>query len=161
MDVLEAVFRSIDAEARSGSVGRPVCVRASFVLSDDHGKLVSVLARVAAAAFGWLADEPFNLYASGSVRAGNVGILAEGASGTTALLAAAVLREEKPQADILLLGSEGTLHHEGDANESHGDFASSSWVDGDLTPGEKRFFEAIESSLDRGSVVRWATGGNR
>ena len=127
----------------------------------DHGTLVTALARATEAAFSWLADEPLDFYASGSVRSGNISILAQGADGTTTLLSAALLREETPRADILVLGTRGTLHHEGQANAPHEALASSSWNDGDLTPGEKRFFEAIESSLDRASVVRPATGGKQ
>lgn len=161
MDTLEAIFQSIDTETRSGSIGRPVCVRASFVLSADHGKILTALARAAAAAFRWLADQPLDFYASGGVESGHVSILAQGATGTTALVSVALLREKTPTADILLLGDGGTLHHEGEANAPHEDLASSSWNDGDLTPGEKRFLEAIERSLDRRSVVHTGTGEQR
>ena len=123
--------------------------------------MVTALSRATAAAFGWLADRPLDLYASGSVRSGQISILAQGEEGTTAVVSAALLGEETPRADILVLGNKGTLHHEGEANAPHEDLASSSWNDGDLASGEKRFFEAIESSLDRASVVRLAAGENR
>ena len=161
MDVLEAVFQSIGEEARSGSIGRPVCVRASFVLSADHGRLATTLARAGAAALRWLADEPLDLFVSGGVRSGHISVLAQGATGTTALVSVALLREEVPSADILVLGDRGSLHHEGAANAPHEDLGSSSWNDGDLTPAEKRFLEAIESSLERSSVVRPAPGEKR
>lgn len=158
MDSLEAVFQSIETEVRSASVGRPVCTRASFVLSEDHGKLTAVLARATAAAFGWLADEPLDLYASGSVRSGHVGILAQGAGGTSVLLSTTLVRGETPRADILLLGSRGTLHHEGAANGPHEDLAGSSFTAGDLSAGERRLLEAIESSLEERTLVRWTKG---
>lgn len=161
MDSLDAVFQSIDTEARSGSVGRPVCVRASFVLPVDHGRLATTLARAATAALRWLADEPLDLFVSGSVRSGHISVLVQGASGTTALVSVALLREETRKADILVLGDRGSLHHEGDANAPHEDPAGASWNDGDLTPEEKRILDAIESSLDRGSVVHPATGAQR
>lgn len=146
------LFQRLRAEASSGRVGRPVLVRGSLELSADHGRLTVDLARGLAEAFRWLGDEPVEVYAAGSAAAGQVTALARGRSGTAALLSTALLRRGTPRVRLLVLGSRGSLRHDGDL-EAHEPGTAADAADDDERLGgrEKAIFDAVEESLSSGA----------
>lgn len=153
IDSLETLLDTIAAETGSGRIGRPVSVRGLVEMYPDHGQLLALLARLACRASHWLDDPPARLYASGSVESGHVTALLEGRGGTTALLTGGVLRAGSPFVDLLIVGSRGTLHHEGGIAASHLEIPEAAALPGDLTAVERRLLEGLGRSLESGGPV--------
>lgn len=144
-DRLSTLFATLREDVRSGRIGRPVSVRGFFELSADHGQLVTDLSRTATAAFELLGEAPVEVSTAGKIESGHVSLLAVGGSGTTAVLSVSVLRGRVPTADLLVIGSRGTLRYEGGANSPHLDLSTPPGRT--PSPAELRIFRAIESSL--------------
>ena len=94
-------------------IGRPVAVRLYAYLSPDHGELLRGTADALALADRWLPGELVRLEARGSVELGHVTVLAEFSGGETALVSGACLHDGPPRIDFLILGTQGSVRHEG------------------------------------------------
>lgn len=147
MSSIAALLDTLGDEARSGRIGRPVSVRAFAEVSADHGKLSTVLAALCRRAFDWLGDEPVELGVAGSLESGHLSALARGRTGTTALVTASVLRGALPVLDVLVLGTEGSAFHEGEAGAAHLDA-------GELAAGEGARERVLRSAISRALEAR-------
>jgi hypothetical protein len=157
---LEDLFRAVAEALRSGRVGRPACVRGFLELSADHGHLVPLLARVLDEACRWLEDAPASLHAAGGAAAGQVTCLLRGESGATALLTAGLLRSGAPTVDLLILGSRGSLRHEGGPNAVSLP-ATAPWQETALSGEARAIRDALERALESGAPVEFRAGGRR
>jgi len=153
MSSLDAIFRSISGEVRSGRIGRGVCVRAHLELSADHGKLTPLLARGLADAFACLGENALDVRASGDLRAGQLSALARGLEGASAIVSVALRRGTIPIVDLLVLGSRGSMRHDGEANAANLEGIDDGLAPDALDPEAHAFLDAVERSLATGKTA--------
>lgn len=158
-DPLEALYAAVGKECASGRIGRPVMARGEIEAVADHGRLLAILARALGAASGWLADVPERVLASGSLEAGHVAALIEGEKGTTCLLACGVLRQGPPTADLIVLGTNGAIRHEGPEDGIAVDYSAPPGAPEELSQAERSILRALEASLASGSPAAVAAPG--
>lgn len=96
-----------------GRIGRPVAVRLHAFVSPDHGQLVPSTAEALAMVAKWFEADLVLLEARGAVESGHIVALAQFEAGQTALVSGTCLFEGPSRLDFILLGSQGSVRHEG------------------------------------------------
>jgi predicted dehydrogenase len=146
MTTLADLHQAVHDALASGRLGTPVFVR-------YHGqaaartRLVPQLARMAAAARDWLAQDLQRIHALGSVAAGAVSATLEFKGGATAVVSAATAPGRQSLVDILVLGNRGALCHDA----GHTLIGGTSPAQPDPPP-EPRLLAAIQKAIRSGKV---------
>jgi hypothetical protein len=161
MQPLETLFQTIERELRNGRIGRPVCVRGHLELSADHGRLLPALAGAAQRALEWLGEGASRVFAAGSIEAGHVCTLIEGRGGPACLLSIALRRRSFPVADILVIGNQGSLRHEGLENGLSASVEAVEAGRDALSEAARAMLTAIERSLESAAPVDVDDAGRR
>jgi predicted dehydrogenase len=111
MTTLADLHQAVHDALASGRLGTPVFVRYHGQATAST-RLVPQLARMAAAARTWLAQDLRHIHALGSVAAGAVSVTLEFKGGATAVVSAATRTGRESLVDILVLGNRGALYHD-------------------------------------------------
>lgn len=135
MSYFAGLGKAVAAAIAQNRIGSPVCLRAFFQLSADHGRLLQTMGEALAAASQWFSSPPARVFALGGIAAGEITAIVEYAGGQTALVCVGVLRNAPPLSNLLLIGNRGTLRFE-DAPEI-----------GEPGPANRPLLSAFEKSL--------------
>jgi hypothetical protein len=116
MTALAELHAAVQGVIAGKRLGRPVFVRYTRAV-EGADTLLPALTRAAAVVCDWLGQPPEQVYALGSVGAGQVALTLRFRDGATALVSISRSPPRANGVDVMVLGDHGALYHDaGDAN---------------------------------------------
>jgi len=112
MNTLADLHHAVQSTLASKRLGTPVFVRYSFHGQETAAAVVQRLARATKTACDWLGQVLDKVYATGSVKGGQVSLMLECRGGATAVVTWIRGAGRGHGVDILLLGNNGALYHD-------------------------------------------------
>jgi hypothetical protein len=152
MTALAELHAAVRAAVASGRLGRPVFVRQTQAVEKAEDVLPA-LVRSAAAVGEWLGQAPEQLYALGSVDAGQVSLTLRFRGGATALVSVSRSPPRGDGVDVMVLGDHGALYHDAGAADLWDQPAT------DEPPPNRALRGAIERALRSGRPEPVGGGG--
>lgn len=111
------LHRAVQSTIASKRLGRPVFVRYTLQGQDKPETIVPRLAQVTAAVRDWLGQPLDRLYATGTVKGGQISLTLQFRDGGTAQVSYARGQSRGSGVDLLVLGNHGAIYHDaGSAN---------------------------------------------
>jgi hypothetical protein len=154
MTALADLHRSVQATLGSKRLGTPVFARYLLQRPERPEAMVPRLAQLVAVVRGWL-DQPLDrLYAQGTTAAGHITLALDFRHGATALVSLTGGPPRGDGIDLMVLGNQGALYHDGGASEL--------WDEAPDVPRERpeaRLVGWIEQALRSGRPEPEPAGG--
>ena len=113
MSTFDMLYRAVLETVATGRVGTPVFVRCIAHVAAERADLDARLSRTLGATAGWLGGTPHRVFALGNAESGQITVTLELEQGRTAIVSVGLAFDHVPRVDLLLLGSRGSVHHEG------------------------------------------------
>ena len=150
MSTFDMLYRAVSETVAAGRVGTPVFVRCVAHVAAGRADLDARLSRTLGATAGWLGDVPRRVFALGDAESGQITVTLESEQGRAAFVSVGLAFDRMPLVDLLLLGSRGSIHHEG----IPAPMAEEAGLWGALPEATAEVMDAVHRSLRVGQPVR-------